>query len=77
MGTDDDGATLSPDERQALLVALHRGYFETPRQVTTGALAAELDCPESELRDHLRCGMAKVFREHTGTLESHVETIRR
>jgi hypothetical protein len=67
-----DSQLLSPDgvraeQRDVLVVAVERGYFETPREVTLDELAAELDLPRSTVSYRLRratAELAKAFVEH-------------
>jgi predicted DNA binding protein len=54
---------LSPEQREALLLALRRGYFTTPSEVTLDELAAELDISRQALSDRIRRGNEQVLRE--------------
>lgn len=51
---------LTPDQRDALVVAVERGYFEVPRQTTLREVADELDITHQTLSEHLRRGTAKL-----------------
>lgn len=53
---------LSAEQREALVLALERGYFDTPRQVRLDDLAAELDISQQALSDRIRRGNEKVLR---------------
>lgn len=52
---------LTPDQREALLAAHDRGYYEVPREVTTRELAAELDTSHQSLSELLRRGTASLI----------------
>ncbi|SIR86946.1 Predicted DNA binding protein, contains HTH domain [Haladaptatus litoreus] len=47
---------LTEKQRDALLLALQRGYFQTPRQVTLSELAEEFDISQQSLSDLIRRG---------------------
>ncbi|WP_411964814.1 helix-turn-helix domain-containing protein [Haloferax sp. YSMS24] len=47
-------------QREALQVAVERGYYETPRQTTIEELASELDVPSSTLSYRLRRAEAEL-----------------
>lgn len=57
---DDQSATgqysLTPDQREALLLAFERGYFDFPRETTLDELAAELGIARQSFADRLRRG---------------------
>lgn len=57
-----DGVPLTPREQDVLRVALREGYFETPRRISTVALAEEVGASDRELAETLRRAMAKVVR---------------
>lgn len=67
-----DSRLLSPDgvrteQREVLALAVDRGYFETPREVTLDELADELDLPRSTVSYRLRratAELAKSFVDH-------------
>lgn len=54
---------LTPEQREALLLALQQGYFSTPRQVSLSELAAELDISKQALSQRLRKANEQVLRE--------------
>jgi predicted DNA binding protein len=54
MGASLDTATLSQKQREALELAVTRGYFDTPRGITLEELAAEFDISTQALSDRLR-----------------------
>lgn len=53
--------TLSPRQRETLVVAHDRGYYERPRETTTAAIAAELDVGRRTAEEHLRRAERKVM----------------
>lgn len=62
---------LSPEQREALVLALRRGYFETPSEVSLGELAKELEISKQSLSNRIRRGNLKILRT---VLLSSVET---
>jgi predicted DNA binding protein len=70
---------LPPEQREALVAAVKRGYYERPRQVTLDELSEMVDCPRSTLSYRLRSAeskLAKAFavNEETTELESFPQT---
>lgn len=59
LGQTDAGLTDS--QREALLVALERGYFEEPRNATLGEVAAELDISQPAASGLLRRGIKRLI----------------
>ena len=53
---------LSQEQREALLLALQRGYFATPSEVTLEELADELNITRQALSDRIRRGNEQVLR---------------
>lgn len=53
---------LSPEQREALVLALQRGYFETPSESDLDELAAELGITRQAISDRIRRGNEKVLR---------------
>lgn len=53
---------LTPEQREAVTLALDRGYFETPRDVTLSALADELGISQQALSHRVRRANEKVLR---------------
>ena len=51
---------LTPDQRDALVVAWESGYFEIPRQTTTREIAAELGISHQALSERLRRGITNL-----------------
>lgn len=55
-------ADLSSEQREALALALDRGYFDTPRSVTMTELADELGITQQAFSDRLRRGTKTVLQ---------------
>ena len=49
-----EASALSPEQEAALRAAVEHGYYESPREVDVGDLAAHLDVPRSTLTYRLR-----------------------
>lgn len=58
-----DRSGLSPEQREALLLALERGYFETPSEAVLDDIADELNITRQALSDRIRRGNEQVLRE--------------
>ncbi|GAA0530860.1 helix-turn-helix domain-containing protein [Halorubrum ejinorense] len=54
---------LSQEQREALLLALGNGYFETPSEISLDELADELDISRQALSNRIRRGNLKILRE--------------
>lgn len=54
---------LTPDQREALLLAYDEGYYEIPRRADLGALADELDIARQSFADRLRRGHRNLIGE--------------
>jgi predicted DNA binding protein len=68
-----NGDRLPAIQRRALHVAVEQGYYETPRKIELGELAAELDIPRSTLSYRLRraeAALATGFVERDTSLDS-------
>lgn len=52
---------LSPEQREALVLALQRGYFATPSEVSLDELADELDITKQAVSTRVRRGNEKVL----------------
>lgn len=63
--TSDDGRRfdLSTDQREALVLALQRGYFATPSEANLEELAEELDITRQAVSDRLRRANETVLTE--------------
>ncbi|WP_435181703.1 bacterio-opsin activator domain-containing protein [Halorussus sp. AFM4] len=53
---------LSAEQREALVLALERGYFDTPSEASLSDLADELGITQQALSDRIRRGNEKVLR---------------
>jgi predicted DNA binding protein len=53
---------LTATQRNALVMAVERGYFEVPRRVTLGELADDLEVAQQTVSENLRRGADKVLR---------------
>ncbi len=59
-----DGVGLSPEQEAALRAAVEHGYYESPRAVDAGELAAHLDVPRSTLTYRLRRAEELLAKAH-------------
>lgn len=71
---------LPTEQREALVEAVGRGYYEKPRQITLDELSTELDCPRSTLSYRLRSAESKLAKSFATTnqqpeFESFPQTI--
>lgn len=55
-----DEPILSAEQRETLLLAYHRDYFEVPRRVTLADLAEETDISDSALSQRIRRGVSTL-----------------
>lgn len=62
-----DRFDLTAEQREALLLALRRGYFATPREAGLDELADELHITRQALSDRVRRANEKVLRGALGT----------
>lgn len=53
---------VTPAQREALLLAIDRGYFDRPREVTLEELAADLDISRQAFAGRLRRGQRNLIR---------------
>jgi predicted DNA binding protein len=60
-GFGSDGPSLTAPQREALVTAWHRGYFEVPREVTLEELGSELGVSDTAVSQRLRRGIAKIL----------------
>jgi predicted DNA binding protein len=58
---DERERLLSPRQREALALARERGYYEWPREVTAGDLAAEFGVAKTTFLEHLRRAESKLL----------------
>lgn len=54
---------LSQEQREALILGLRRGYFDTPSQVSLNNLADELEISQQALSNRIRRGTKQVLGE--------------
>ena len=60
-GLGNTDAGLTDSQREALLVAFERGYFEEPRDATLGEVAADLDISQPAASGLLRRGIKRLI----------------
>jgi hypothetical protein len=75
MSVNDHGfaPSLTSDQREVLLEALDRGYFDVPRRATIGEVAAAVDTTDVEASERLRQGMGTILRENRDGLRERSE----
>lgn len=54
---------LSNEQREALVLALRHGYYDTPSDVTLGDLAEELGISQQALSNRVRRGTKRIFEK--------------
>lgn len=59
---------LSPRQREAFELAVEMGYYEIPRETTTGELAEEMDVERRTFEEHLRRAENKLLGALEGAL---------
>jgi len=59
----DTEATLTDPQREALVLAYERGYFNSPREVTMEELGAELGITQQAVASRLRRGIDQILGE--------------
>lgn len=52
---------LTPEQREALVLALEHGYFETPKETTLADVAEELEISRQALSDRIRRGTNQIL----------------
>ena len=66
---------LPAEQREALVEAVGRGYYEKPREITLDELATELDCPRSTLSYRLRSAESRLAKSFaTSKQETELES---
>ncbi|MDS0297935.1 helix-turn-helix domain-containing protein [Halogeometricum sp. S1BR25-6] len=60
-------ATLTEAQREALVLAYERGYFDTPREVTMAELGSELGITQQAVGSRIRRGINAVLGETLST----------
>lgn len=58
---------LTDEQREALVVALERGYFEVPRETTLVELAEHLGISDSAVSQRIRRGLTKILSARLAT----------
>lgn len=69
-----DSFELTETQREALVLAYERGYFDTPRDSTLEDIAAELDITQQSLSARLRRGHRRLIGEALATNSSGAST---
>ncbi|WP_058996583.1 bacterio-opsin activator domain-containing protein [Haloarcula sp. CBA1127] len=64
---------LSNEQREALILALHQGYFDTPSQVSLSELADELSITQQAMSNRIRRGNKQVLTETLLTSATNIE----
>jgi predicted DNA binding protein len=64
---------LTPDQRDALVTARERGYFEVPREATVREVAEELDISHQAVSERLRRGNESLIDDTLITSRDSVE----
>ena len=59
--SESDRLALTAPQREALMAAWNRGYFEVPREVTLEELGAELGVSDTAVSQRLRRGITKIL----------------
>jgi predicted DNA binding protein len=59
----DDGYELTELQREALVLAYERGYFDSPREASLEGIAAELGITQQSLSSRLRRGHRRLIGE--------------
>ncbi|MFW6003694.1 MAG: helix-turn-helix domain-containing protein [Halanaeroarchaeum sp.] len=59
----DERFGLTDTQREALVLAFERGYFDTPREASLSEIAAELDITQQSLSSRLRRGHRRLIAE--------------
>ncbi|MFB6129297.1 MAG: helix-turn-helix domain-containing protein [Salinigranum sp.] len=54
---------LTPEQREALILGLRRGYFDTPSRASLSELASELGISQQALSNRIRRGNRQVLRK--------------
>lgn len=58
----ETGGQVTPAQREALVAACERGYYEVPRAVTTGELSEDLETTQQSVSELLRRGTETLIR---------------
>jgi predicted DNA binding protein len=71
----EEGFGVTEAQRQALVLAYDRGYFDTPRETTLANIAAELDITQQSLSSRLKRGHRRLIE--ATLVDDRAETDRR
>lgn len=63
VATEGEGHRLTDAQREALVLAYKRGYFDSPRETTLEAIASELDITQQSLSSRLRRGHRRLIED--------------
>ncbi|SDX89721.1 helix-turn-helix domain-containing protein [Halopenitus persicus] len=63
-GSEGDRNGLAPEQEAALEAAVEHGYYESPREIDVGELAAHLGVPRSTLTYRLRRAEERLAKAH-------------
>lgn len=61
--TDEGAYGLTPEQREAVLLAYKNGYYETPPETNLGELAEKLGITHQSFSDRLRRGMQNLIEK--------------
>lgn len=61
---EDEHRALTPEQREALILAYREGYFENPRRVTQEELGEQFDISYRAVSDRLRRGTRNLVAAH-------------
>ena len=67
-------AALTDTQREALILAYERGYFESPREVTLEALGEELDISQQAVGSRLQGGINQILGSTLSAVEGRSGT---
>ncbi|MFD1511834.1 helix-turn-helix domain-containing protein [Halomarina rubra] len=63
---DDEGPNLTRRQRETVVLALEKGYFEVPRKATLADLAVEFDVSEQAISQRLRRAYSRLVAGNYG-----------
>ncbi|NHN49965.1 bacterio-opsin activator [Halostella sp. JP-L12] len=66
----DTGAALTDSQREALVLAYERGYFNSPRDVTMAEIGDELGITQQAVASRLRRGIDQILGDTLSELEA-------
>lgn len=68
-----DGFGLTPEQREAIVLAARRGYFSTPRAASLDELAAEIGITQQALSQRIRRANEKIVLEALAVIRTDAE----